>query len=237
MSLSKLSRSFLKATALLCALVLIVSVVALFILQTGWFEEQVRRRIVAAVQEASGGSVELGNFSYNWQTLTATFERFVIHGTEPPSGSPLFRASRIKVGLRILSVFERRVAVSSIVVEQPDIYILVRTDGSTNIPTPDLRQRNPHKVIQELLNLKLRHCEIRHGTLKANLQQIPLDMRADDTSLLLTYYRRGPAYVAKVVARQFYVNSEAFQPVAMSASLQARLEKDKLTLESASFRS
>ncbi|MBV8897077.1 MAG: translocation/assembly module TamB domain-containing protein, partial [Acidobacteriaceae bacterium] len=232
MTARKWFRNLLKALASICACLLIAAAVTLFILQTTWFKGQVRERIVAAVQDSTGGHVELGSFSYNWQTLTASFRQFVIHGTEPLSGPPLFRASDIDVRLRILSVFERKVAVSSIVVDRPEVYILVRDDGSANIPAPEMRQQSPQQTMQQLLNLRLRHFELRNGTLRTTLQQIPLNARADDTYLLLTYNRSAPSYLAKLTASRFYLNAESFQAIGMTVKAQARLEKNRITLES-----
>lgn len=228
-------RKIAKLLAYFCVLFLVLAVVAAFISHTAWFREKVRQRIVAAVEQASGGRVELGEFAYNWHTLTATFQNFVVHGTEPASAPPLFRAASVRVELRILSVFERKVAVSSIFIERPDIYVLVRKDGSTNIPTPDLREKSPDTTIQDLLNLKLRHFELRNGSFRTDLEQIPLNARGDETAVTLTYSRRAPSYLAKITCKQFYLNSTSFQPIAMSVSAQARLEKNRLLLESSNL--
>src|ERR1700685_2204939 len=139
------------------ALLLILA--ALIVIQTAWFREKVHQRIVAAVEQATGGRVEVAGFSYDWHTLTAAFQGFVVHGSEDSSALPLFRAASVKVQVRIVSVIERRVAVSSIIVEHPQINILVRSDGSTNVLGPDLRSISPEKTVQDLLNFRLRHFE------------------------------------------------------------------------------
>ncbi len=229
--MSKLVRRSVKFVAYICVVALLLGIGALFIIQTGWFQEEVRQRIVTAVEKASGGRLELGGFSYNWRTLTATFTNFVIHGTEPPSAPPLLRAASIQVQLRILSVFARKVAVSSILVEQPDVYILVRRDGSTNIPTPGLRQESSEGTIQELINLKLRHFELRHGSIRTDLQQIPLNILGDDTAIVLSYDRREPSYLASVTSGHFFLNSGSSQPIAMAVFARGRLERNRLSLE------
>src|SRR5579884_207888 len=228
-------RKIVKLFAYCCAAILILALAAALLSDTAWFKEKVRQRIVAAVEEASGGHVELGGFAYNWHTLTATFQNFVVHGTEPVTAPPLFRAASIKVQLRVLSVLQRKVAVSSILIDKPNIYVLVRSDGSTNIPTPDLRQKTPDITVQDLLNLKLRHFELSNGSFRTDLQDIPLNARGDDTAVSVSYNRIHPSYSAKVICKQFYLNSNSFQPVAMAVSAQTRLEKDRLTLESGTF--
>lgn len=235
--MSKISKTLIKTGVYSCAIGAILAVIALFVVQSGWFREKVRQRIISAVEEASGGRVELGGFSYNWRALTATFQNFVIHGTEPSSSPPLFRASSVQVQLHVLSVFERKVAVSSVFVLQPDIYILVRSDGSTNIPAPRARQKSAERTIQDLLNLKLRHFELRRGSIQTDQQQIPLNVRGEDTAVVLSYDRRGPSYLAKVTARQVYLNSQSFQPIGMTMSAQVRLEKNSLILETSDFAS
>ncbi len=57
---------------------------AMYALQTSWFKQNVRERVISAVQQATGGRVEIGSFDYNWRTLSAEFRNFVVHGTEPP---------------------------------------------------------------------------------------------------------------------------------------------------------
>ena len=54
----------------------------LVIVQSGWFHEYVRQRIIAELEHATGGRVEIGHFSFRGPTLTASVGPLVIHGTE-----------------------------------------------------------------------------------------------------------------------------------------------------------
>ena len=65
------------------ALALTAAAIALYALQTNWFRQQVRERILIAAETSTGGRVEIGAFNYNWHTLTAQFADFTIHGAEP----------------------------------------------------------------------------------------------------------------------------------------------------------
>jgi translocation and assembly module TamB len=87
--------------------VLAAVVAALVIVQTGWFKNEVRLKIISTVENASGGRVEIKAFDYNWKALTATLHGFILHGSEPADGPPLFRADQVKVGLKIVSFFKR----------------------------------------------------------------------------------------------------------------------------------
>ncbi|HZS57229.1 MAG TPA: translocation/assembly module TamB domain-containing protein [Bryobacteraceae bacterium] len=226
---------------LLCgvALGVIIAITAAFVLRSEWFKEKVRQQIIASVEHASGGRVELGAFSYNWRTLSATFQNFVIHGTEPASGPPLFHADLIEVQMHIISVLEGKVEMSSIVIERPNIYLLVRDDKSTNIPTPNVDRKTVERTVYDLLNLRLRHFEARHGSIRTALQQLslPFNLRGEEVALRVGYSNQAPSYVAQISSREFAISSKSFQRLAMKLSARARLEKDRLILESSNFSS
>src|SRR5690349_13653824 len=77
------------ATAIVGPL-LIGIVAAFFIVQTDWFRGFVREKLVSAVEDATGGKVDVRSFDFEWRNLRATVRDFVIHGTEPAGSAPLF---------------------------------------------------------------------------------------------------------------------------------------------------
>src|SRR5260370_25654124 len=78
-------------------LICVLAVTGVFILRSDWFREQVRERIVAEAEKATGGRVEIGSFDFKWSTMTARVNGFVIHGTEPAGSPPLLRVRSIPV--------------------------------------------------------------------------------------------------------------------------------------------
>ncbi len=225
------------AAGKISALLLIVLTVALYTSQTKWFKEKVRREIVSAVEQASGGRVELGSFDYDWRTLTAEFQDFVVHGTEPISAAPLFHADSVRVGLRIISVFKRNIDLASVVVRRPRFNLLVGPDGGTNIPIPRSGPTSLTVKVQALLNLKVRHFEFDDGMFRIGLHHIPLDLRGEDTFLLLSYDRPGHRYDVNFSAHELHVNSDPLRPFSGSMTATARLERDGLSIQNAVFQS
>ncbi len=117
----------------------------LVVVQTDWFKNQVRERIVSVAEQATGGRVEIGRFNYDWHALSAEVAPFVLHGSEPPSSPPFFRAAKIRVGLRIISAFKKQVDIASLQVDQPQLYVIVAPDGSTNVPRPYAGSLRPER--------------------------------------------------------------------------------------------
>src|SRR4029079_13780550 len=89
-------------------LVVICAVAGLLIVRSGWFRELVRVRIVTEIERATGGNVEVGNFSFKWETLTARISPLVLHGTEPGSEAPLLQVEYLSVGMRVISLVDSK---------------------------------------------------------------------------------------------------------------------------------
>src|SRR6185503_3092745 len=130
------SRIWLAAGILFGGIVAVGVVGTWWILKSTWLREAIRTKIISEIQESTGARVELGDFQYDWRTFTADFGRLVVHGTESNRQPPLLRIEKGRLTLRIVSLVTRDVRIASLTVERPEIHLLVRADGTTNVPTP-----------------------------------------------------------------------------------------------------
>jgi translocation and assembly module TamB len=206
-----------------------------YTLRSNWFKEKVRLKIISAVEEASGGRVELGSFEYDWRNLTADLGNFVVHGTEPPGAPPLFRADSIHVGLRVLSFLKHDVDISFLAVNHPQIYLLVRADGSTNIPAPKVRRWSDRELVQELLRLKVRRFEFKNGAIQADLRRIPLNARGENLNAVIAYASARPRYEISVSSNALHLDSDLFHSISAGVSGKFELEKDSLLIRQLTF--
>jgi len=120
----------------LVALPFLTAVATIKVVQTDWFRNYIREKIITETQDAIGGRAELKSFSFDWRHLEASIDQFVIHGNEPPESAPFVRASHVTVRFRLFSSVRRILSVSFLGIEQPEVNVLVDRDGNTNIPTP-----------------------------------------------------------------------------------------------------
>ncbi|HYL34993.1 MAG TPA: translocation/assembly module TamB domain-containing protein [Bryobacteraceae bacterium] len=193
----------------LAGLLLVAAAAFLVVVQTAWFKNKVRERVVSVAEQASGGRVEIGQFNYDWRALTAEVSPFVLHGSEPPSAPPFFRAGSIRIGLKIISAFERRVDIASLRIEQPQVYVTVAPDGSTNVPQPKIRRTN-RTPIEQLLDLKVQHFELHDGLADYNSSRIPLEMQGENLQASLVYDATGPRYVGGLSSRRLRISGPQF---------------------------
>jgi translocation and assembly module TamB len=202
------------------------------LLRSEWFKNKIRAKIVSVTERATGGRVEIGSFSYDWRDLTAEVAPFVLHGAEPASAPPLLRADKIKIRLRIVSLFEKKVDVASLVFESPRLYVTIAPDGSTNVPRPKL---NGNGLIEQLLDLKVQHIELRHGEANYNSWK---DAAGERLEMSLRYeagsHNSAPRYLCTISSTDARIVSPKLRaPAEFSLDARIALGKDAIQVLSA----
>src|SRR5690348_11726809 len=226
-------RRLYKAVLILIALALTVLIAAIITLQSNWFKNNVRERIIAEVETTTGGHVEIGQFNYTWHNFTAEVAPFVLHGTEPSATSPLFRADKIHVGLKIISFLERTADIASLTVEKPQIHVTVNADGTTNLPRPKALTRGD--LVANILNLKIRQFTLANGIAQYNSQRIPLDFRAENLSANLRYFSAPARYAGEIGAHQVHITSVGIRDAAFDLAAKLAIENNRVQIQSATL--
>jgi translocation and assembly module TamB len=223
-------------TALALVLLALIAVIAgLFISRTLWFKDRLRDKIVSVTENATGGRVEIGRFDYDWSTMTAEVAPFVLHGKEPAGDPPFFRADRVHVGLKIISLAAKKVDVASVVVDKPELRIVVAKDGKSNIPSPKIRRASKKNFVDYVLDLKARHVEVRGGSVEYNSHKLPLDVRGENLHVALRFESATPRYVGEVAARRLHVSTTGVRDAAFDFDAEVALERPRLRVLRSKF--
>ncbi len=119
------------------ALVLILGVIGLyFFASSSRFENIVRKRLITQIEAATGGRAEIGTFHWNLLKLELEADGVVLHGREPAGETPYAQLASLRVDLDVLGLWSPRVLLRNLVLERPQIHLIVNRDGSTNQPQP-----------------------------------------------------------------------------------------------------
>ena len=162
MSLRK--RIFLWVAGGLAGLVLLVGITAVFLLQSSWFFDKVRQLIIGTVETATGGRVEVASFRFDWRHLRAEVRGFVLHGTE--AGEQTAAVSRrergggTQGGARSCA---RMWTFSRLTVTNPHVYLIIGSDGRTNVPEPKVRRTSKTSTMEDILKLAIRRFDLQRG--------------------------------------------------------------------------
>ena len=215
------------------AALLIAIAGAAWFLQSGWLREIVRARIVSAVESATGGRVEIGQVQFQWKQLRAEVANFTLHGTEPADKPPLFRASRISVGLKVLSALQRDIDIESLEIADPRIYLIVGPGGRTNIPEPKVK-RGGANPLEAVVNLAIGRFDIRNGIFEVeNRGQTPFDASGRNLNARLSYEAGGPRYRGNLSMQPLELRWPGYAPVPFGVDLAVSIERNRIGVDSA----
>ena len=198
---------------------------AVLVLRSAWFYEKVRERVVSTVETATGGRVEAGSFQFDWKRLRAEIGAFAIHGTEPSGKPPLFRARTVAVGLKIISILERRVDIQYLEVVDPRVYLTIDSDGRTNLPAPKIH--GGRSTAETILNLAIGRFSLQNGVFEIESRgRVPFDARGRNLNARFLYERAGPRYRGDLSIQPLEVAWGSYGPVPLDVAMAVTLREE-----------
>ena len=217
-------------------LLLMVVVTGIVTVQSSWFYNKVRERIVSVTEAATGGRVEISKFTFDWHTLTATVAGFTLHGTEPPNDPPLLHADQLVVGLKIISIFERDFDIALLRVDAPHVFLLIAHDGNTNVPRPKLPAKPNKSAVETIVDLAIRHFEMNRGITEVHAagqgpQVQSYNTRGDNLRALFTYDANVPRYHGDLSAARVFLAYGEYLPVIADLKATLAVEKNRVVVE------
>ncbi|HTX77094.1 MAG TPA: translocation/assembly module TamB domain-containing protein [Terracidiphilus sp.] len=177
------------------ALAGIVAMLALWVSSSG-FENLMRRRLAAQLQNMTGGRVEIGSYHWRLMTMEAQFADVVIHGDEAPGEAPYARIDSLHVRAGILGALSPRIELREVDIIHPQIHLIFYRDGTTNQPHPARRSSSSQPGLNTLFRLHVKHVAVTNGVFDLDNRAAfldfqnryePLDFRADDLLASMQY--------------------------------------------------
>jgi translocation and assembly module TamB len=197
---SRLRRFFLRHVPLGVAgfmiLVALATAGLYFWMSSAQFENLVRQRLIAEIEQATGGQVELASFHWRLLHLEAEAIGLVIHGTEDPGEAPYARIDRLRVRVSLLGFWSPTVRLRDFEILRPALHLIVYPNGSTNQPHPRKPGASSNHNLDTLFNLQAGHIAVEQGLLDYDNRAsaldfenrwLPIDFQANDVSLVLRY--------------------------------------------------
>ena len=154
---------------------------------TDSFQQAVRRRVILALEKATGGRVELGELHTIPFRLRIDARNLIVHGREAADQAPYLHIDRLQAELKIISLLSTTIGLHSLVLEHPVMHIVVYPDGSTNQPSMPGNKPSGQGTVEQLFSLSVSHAEVQRGELQWEEKKIPVDFDGRDVSLVLDY--------------------------------------------------
>ena len=156
----------------------------------------VRKRMVAELEQMTGGRVEIASFHWHLLDLRAEASGLVIHGLEARGEAPYAQAERLRVRFSLLGFWSPHLLLRDLEVSRPAFHLIVYPDGSTNQPQPRKTRKPGKSALDTLFDLQAGHVSFEQGILdyenraaEFDFQNrfIRLDFDASDVSLRMSY--------------------------------------------------
>jgi translocation and assembly module TamB len=174
----------------------VLMVLALAAVTVVLHSERFHNYLLSTVQkkasESIGTQVQLQNFALHLSNLNLDLYGLTVHGANPYPDPPLLQVAHAEVGVRIVSVLQKKWYLDSFIVDSPVVKVFTDAHGVTNIPV--IKSSGSSSSNTSLFDLGIRHAELDHGTVYYNNQQSVLsadlhnvDFRAGFNSLLQKY--------------------------------------------------
>lgn len=213
---------------------LVLSVSATWYLGSGAFQERVRVRVIAELERATGGRVDLPAFDWHITKLEFVAKDLTIHGTEDPGQAPYAHVDYLKVRLKVLSFFGREIGLRSVEAQHLVLHLIVRNDGTTNQPSPLISQKaeQPASMFNRIFDLAIDRLDVNHGMFEWNEKRVPLDIHADNVSAHMAYTLEDNSYEGVLAVGQSSATMAGSRPIASSAELQVGIKRNEVRIES-----
>ena len=172
----------------------VIAIGALIYLNSGSFREAVRQRVIAELQQMTGGRVKSESFTWNLSTLHFEARNVTIHGREAAGEVPYAHADRIGVDVKIVSFFTRKISLENVAIDRLVLHLMIYPDGTTNQPPPQPSTPSEESSAQNLFDLAIKQIAVRQGTLMLDQEKIPFDLDGKDISAGMNYVPSQKAY-------------------------------------------
>ena len=226
---------FLRIAAIVAGALLLLIIAAVLVLQSAWFAGFVRNKIIATVEESTGGRVELQSFEFDWTHLTARLRKFVLHGTEPAGEAPLARVALLEIQLKLFSALTKPVDIQYLGVDTPQVNFIVFANGKTNVPEPKVKKQSSGggAGLDTVVNLAIGKFLIQHGSLRYSQRKVDFAAQGEHLRLVLDYSEAKPSYEGKLSIDPLIVKSGSNKPLEAGINVPLSIEKDAVRITNA----
>lgn len=236
--LPRARRRVLRKVLLIASGLSLLSIVLLgWYASTDSFQARMRRQVVAQLEEATGGRVELGELHTIPFQLRIDARNLTVHGREASDQAPFLQVERIEAELKIISLLGTSIGLHSLVLEHPVVHVIDYSDGTTNIPAPAVKYSGHQGPVEQLVSLSVAHIKVQNGELLWQDQKVPFSFDARDLSVLLNYSLLRQRYESRLSAGNIKTQWQQYAEFGWSADASLVLARTHADISSLTLKS
>ena len=199
-----------------------------FLAQSGWFTQEIHERLVAGLEEATGGRVEIGDLDFSVFGRRLEIRQLTIHGTETPPSPPFLQVPVVRLRFGTESLLGGQISLRELQLLDPAAHIEVAADGSTNVPKPAAAE--DHQPGPDLFDLAVGLFELDHGSVYWNGTRYDISISAEDLRVRTQFDRDQERYVARIRLRDSSAEIGDLQPLLSRGEADVWLYRDRIVI-------
>ncbi|HEY0760463.1 MAG TPA: translocation/assembly module TamB domain-containing protein [Acidisarcina sp.] len=227
---------FLRVLGILLVLLAVLIAIGAWYTTTADFQSRVRARVIATLETATGGRVELASLHWRLLHLEIEADDLTIHGLEAPSEVPYAHIDRLFIRAKIISLFRAQVGLNYLGADHPVVHLIVYPDGSTNQPNPKTKSTSNKSGTDTFFDLAVDRAELGNGLAIVNQRSIPFDLSANDIGLTLSYVPVKDHYLASLQVADLNAHRGKQPAVHSHLAMQVDMGRDVVQLTSFQLR-
>lgn len=217
-------------------LIVLVIVAALIVIQTSWFANFAKNKIISLAEDSTGGVVQIGSFEVDLAHLTIRLRNLVLHGTEPQSAEPLLRIALVELKLKLFSGIAHTLDLNYLGIQQPRVNLIMMPDGSTNIPQPKVPQKSSNSnPLETVIDLKVNRFDLENGLIQVLQQQTAFRAQGQNLRALLSYNTTNPSYSGNLSMTPLLLVSANRPPLDVNVNIPVTITKNSISVASATL--
>ncbi|HVJ07776.1 MAG TPA: translocation/assembly module TamB domain-containing protein [Acidisarcina sp.] len=215
------------------ALIAICVVLLAWFANSAQFQDRVRRKVIATIEQATGGHVELKSFRWRLLHLELEADDLTVHGLEGPGEIPYAHVDKLRIRAKILAFLQPKIGLNLLVAEHPVFHLIIYPDGSTNQPRPKVVSAPGKPIKDTLFDLAVDRTEIADGWVIVNQKKIPFDLAAKDLGATVAYVPAANGkdrYIANVTVADLTAHRGKEPPIRSNLDLNLELGRNSAQL-------
>jgi translocation and assembly module TamB len=220
-------RRFGKYVFLLFIVFLLFCSGVLWYVTTDSFQQMVRGRLIAEIQRATGGRVELGSFHAVPLRFQVEVRDLTVYGRESAGELPYIHVDSLLATVNLSSAMGGKIGFHSLVLQHPAIHIIFYPDGSTNLPNP---KQSGTRDFEQLFSISIDRLDVRQGDVLWQDQRFPLNFASNDISATLNYSFLHRHYSGKLAIGRADTQLDGYRPFAWTGQAGFAIDKSGIQI-------
>jgi len=213
----------------LAAFIVTVVVAGYIIIHTHAFNRFVAGKIIEQTQEKTGAQLTIGKIVIHLAQLKVDFYNLAVHTTPKPS-PPFFACDHLRVGLKILSIWKRKIDLQELILDRPVFHALVDPHGRCNFPhstTP-----SSASPVNTIFDLAIRHFDVNSGQIAYNDEKVPVSADLHDLQATVQFNSSSQTYDGSLSYDRGRITARTLTPFEHDARLTFAAKRSTLAIRS-----